>query len=182
MEVLMWIAVGVVTFYFIRWLLRIIFEIWLAKELVYIQVTLPRSDSKLDKEKETKKDFKEKIGIMAMVYKSLHKLDTASLKYSFIDFFFNHIKVSMEMVFKKGQLYFYVVTYEDFVDLVSQQINSVYPDAEIKKLPREDYVKLDRENKNLWTSGIRKDEDKFFPIKTYKYFEEDPLSNLSSNF
>jgi hypothetical protein len=31
------------------------------KRLVYIKITLPRADSKLDKEKETKKDFKEKI-------------------------------------------------------------------------------------------------------------------------
>jgi hypothetical protein len=31
------------------------------KTLVYMKVTLPKTDSKLDKEKETKKDFKEKI-------------------------------------------------------------------------------------------------------------------------
>lgn len=34
------------------------------KHLVYMKVTLPKSDSKLDKEKETK-DFKEKIGMMS---------------------------------------------------------------------------------------------------------------------
>jgi len=154
----------------------------LSKDLVYIQVTLPRSDSKLDKERETKKDFKEKIGIMALVYKSLHKLDAASFKYSFFDFFFRHIKVSMEMVFKEGQLYFYVVTYKEFLDLVSQQINSIYPDAELKPVPREEYVRLDRKSKTMWTSAVSKANDKFFPIKTYKYFEEDPLSNISSNF
>jgi len=39
----------------------LIFELIWAKNLVYMKVTLPKSDSKLDKEKETKKDFKEKI-------------------------------------------------------------------------------------------------------------------------
>lgn len=30
------------------------------KKMVYLRITLPKADSKLDKEKETKKDFKEK--------------------------------------------------------------------------------------------------------------------------
>jgi hypothetical protein len=38
--------------------------------LIYMKVTLPRADSKLDKERETKKDFKEKVGIMTVFYKS----------------------------------------------------------------------------------------------------------------
>jgi hypothetical protein len=32
--------------------------------LVYLKITLPKKDSKLDKEQETKKDFKEKMGMM----------------------------------------------------------------------------------------------------------------------
>jgi hypothetical protein len=41
-------------------LIRFSFEVYYAKNLIYMKVTLPRADSKLDKEKETKKDFKEK--------------------------------------------------------------------------------------------------------------------------
>jgi hypothetical protein len=41
--------------------MRLLFEVSRSKRLVYMKVTLPKSDSKLDKEKETKKDFKEKI-------------------------------------------------------------------------------------------------------------------------
>ena len=105
------IVLAVVLFYFLRWAIRLAAEIIMSKDLVYIEVTLPRSDSKLDKERETKKDFKEKIGIMSLVYKSLHKIDSASFRYSIMDFFLRHVKISLEMVFKKGQLYFYVVTY-----------------------------------------------------------------------
>jgi len=47
-------------------LIRLLFELYYAKNLVYLKVTVPRADSKLDKEKETKKDFKEKIWIMNM--------------------------------------------------------------------------------------------------------------------
>jgi hypothetical protein len=41
-------------------LIRLAVEMVLSRKLAYIQVTLPRTDSKLDKEHETKKDFKEK--------------------------------------------------------------------------------------------------------------------------
>jgi len=55
----------------------LVFEIYYAKNLRYLKVTVPRADSKLDKEKETKKDFKEKIGSMSMFYKAIHKLSEA---------------------------------------------------------------------------------------------------------
>jgi hypothetical protein len=42
-------------------IVRFLFELYYAKNLRYLKVTVPRADSKLDKEKETKKDFKEKI-------------------------------------------------------------------------------------------------------------------------
>ena len=53
------------------------FELYYSKNLRYLKVTVPRADSKLDKEKETKKDFKEKIGTMTMFYKAIHKLSEA---------------------------------------------------------------------------------------------------------
>jgi len=58
-------------------ILRLAFEIWYVKNLVRMKIRLPRSDSKLDKERETKKDFKEKIGQMSMFYKAVHKLAEA---------------------------------------------------------------------------------------------------------
>ena len=36
---------------------RLVFELYYSKNLRYLQITLPRADSKLDKERETKKDF-----------------------------------------------------------------------------------------------------------------------------
>ena len=57
--------------------IRLVFELYYSKNLRYMKVSLPRADSKMDKEKETKKDFKEKIGIMSMFYKAIHKLSEA---------------------------------------------------------------------------------------------------------
>lgn len=75
-------------------------EMILSRKLVYIQVTLPRSDSKLDKEHETKKDFKEKAGIMNLVHNALWKIPSTSLRYTISNFLFGHIKLSYEIVYK----------------------------------------------------------------------------------
>ena len=80
-----WIIGSIVAFFVLRWVIRLAFELWLSRNLVYIQVALPRSDSKLDKEHETKKDFKEKIGIMNLVHNSFWKLSSTSLKYTILN-------------------------------------------------------------------------------------------------
>jgi len=58
-----------------------------------MKVTLPRADSKLDKEQDTKKDFKEKIGIMTLFYKSIHTIGDISAWNTILNFIFNHAKV-----------------------------------------------------------------------------------------
>jgi hypothetical protein len=57
--------------------LRLFFEVSQSKNLRYLRVRVPKADSKLDKEKETKKDFKEKIGMMSIFYKAIHKISEA---------------------------------------------------------------------------------------------------------
>lgn len=168
--------------YLLLKLMRIMYEIYNARRLVYMQITLPRADSKLDKEKETKKDFKEKMGIMSIFYKSIIKISNITFWDSVRDFIFDHAKISMELVYNKGQLSFFVVTYRDYVHLVSQQITSNYPDAEVKEIPASDFPDIKPENYTLRASSIGKINDDIFPIKTYKYFEDDPLSTLTNNF
>jgi hypothetical protein len=123
-------------------LIRLTFEIVTAKKLVYMRVLMPRADSKLDKERETKKDFKEKTGIMSMFYKATHKLSEAGLYDTVMNFFFNHAKISMELVYDKGQVNFYVVTYEQYSNLVQHHITSLYNDAEVQIIDKKDYVDL----------------------------------------
>ena len=168
--------------YLLLKLMRIMYEIYNARRLVYMQITLPRADSKLDKEKETKKDFKEKMGIMSIFYKSIIKISNITFWDSVRDFIFDHAKISMELVYNKGQLSFFVVTYRDYVHLVSQQITSNYPDAEVKEIPASEFPDIKPDNYTLRASSIGKINDDIFPIKTYKYFEDDPLSTLTNNF
>ncbi len=98
-EIALKIATVIALYFFFLWLIRVIFEFYYSKNLVHLKVSVPKSDSKLDKEKETKKDFKEKIGMMNMFYKAIHKLDEAGMKDTILNFFFRHSKVSLEIIY-----------------------------------------------------------------------------------
>jgi hypothetical protein len=62
----------------------------------YVRVMLPRGDSKNDREreKELAKDMKEKIGRMAQVYSSLHKMGELSFIDNVMRWFFDKPKMS----------------------------------------------------------------------------------------
>jgi hypothetical protein len=69
----------ILTYFFWRlfkYLLAFIYDVFNAKRYIWLRVTLPRSDTKVDREKEREiaKDMKEKIARMAQVYRNLHKL------------------------------------------------------------------------------------------------------------
>jgi hypothetical protein len=79
--------------------MRLGYEVMMMPRMRFMKVTLPRADSKLDKEQDTKKDFKEKIGIMTLFYKSVHKISTISAWNTILNFIFCHAKISLEMIY-----------------------------------------------------------------------------------
>jgi len=176
---ILWVIWAILTIKLIRFL----FEIYYAKNLRYLKVTLPRADSKLDKEKETKKDFKEKIGMMSMFYKAIHKLSEAGLRDTFLNFLFRHSKISLELVYKDGEVTFFIVTYKNYVNLVTQHLTSVYTDAEVLVVePKDDYIKIKPKWYSMRAASLWKEHDDVYPIKTYKYLEDDPINNFTNVF
>jgi len=163
-------------------ILRLIFELWYVKNLVRMRIMLPRSDSKLDKERETKKDFKEKIGQMNMFYKAVHKLSEAWLHETILDFFFAHSKLSLELIYEKWEVSFFISTYDSFAPVVAQHITSIYNDAEITIVDKKDYVRLLRPGYKNHAASLGKAHKDYFPIRSYKYLEDDPINNFTNVF
>lgn len=183
-NILAWILIAIIVFVFcvlLLKLIRLLFEIYYAKNLVYLKVTLPRADSKLDKEKETKKDFKEKIWTMSMFYKAIHKISEAGLKDSFMNMIFWHSKISLELIYDKWEVSFFITTYKNYLNLVSQHLTSTYNDAEIKLMWKK-YINLKEKWYTLRAASLWKELDDVFPIKTFKYLEDDPINNFTNVF
>ncbi len=181
-----WLLIIIFWFFFIILSIKAIqltFELWYSKNLRYLKVTLPRADSKLDKEKETRKDFKEKISTMSMFYKAIHKLSEAWLKDTVINGIFGHSKVSLELVYDKWEVFFYIVTFKSYVNLITQHLTSNYNDAEILLVePGAWYINLHEKWYHLRAASLWKENDDVYPIKTFKYLEDDAINNFTNVF
>ena len=119
---------------------------------------------------------------MNLVHNAFWKISTTSLKYTILNWIFNYIKISYEIVYKEGQVYFFLVTYKSIFPTISQAITSIYSDAEVVIRDKKDYINFTGNHSVVRTTSIRKTDDPYFPIKTYKYFEEDPLATITNVF
>lgn len=181
-----WSILGIIGLYIILIAIikaiRLFFEIYTSKHLIYLKVTLPRADSKLDKEKETKKDFKEKVWMMSMFYKAVNKIWEAGMWETIMNFFFSHSKISMELAYDMGQVHFYISIYKWHKNLIVQHITSIYNDAEVLELDKKDYIDLKPRGYRARAASLWKEHDDVFPIRTFKYMEDDALNNFTNVF
>lgn len=94
---------------------------------------------------------------------------------------------SLEIIGKEGIAHFYIRSPKNYRSLVESALYAQYPGVEIKQV--DDYVFdvpaiIPNEEWTLWGSDFTLMKDDAYPIKTYKYFDEDvtgkmidPLSN-----
>ena len=86
--------------------------------------------------------------------------------------------LSLEMASSIDGVRFYVYTPRIFKNFVESQIYAQYPDAEIREAV--DYTKSIGSNANISATEISLEKDFTFPIKTFRDFEVDPLSAITS--
>lgn len=179
-----WLWVLIVIFgiyYAIKWIIRIMRFIYLhkiSKELVYLKVALPRSDSKMDQEKRIEKDFKEKVAVMAQLYRALYEIRELNLWNLLKTKLWQADNVSFELFVEKHQLNFYVVTNKYYQNIIEKQITTFYKDADIQ-VTKEPYDLFERGKKSKSYFMYTK-RDYWFPINSYKSLEQDPLNELAN--
>jgi hypothetical protein len=175
------IIIGVVASYFyILRMTRRIYKILEHKNRVFMKVTMPRDDSQKDKEKEVEKDFREKIALMAQFYRNLEETREMNMWNKLKAIVFKHNTFSFELVAEHKQVHFYVSSPKYFAEIVEKQITSYYPDAEV--VPTDGpFVAVPKGNKMKGYYAYLK-KPYWFPLKTYKKIENDPLNDLTNIF
>ncbi len=157
------------------------FRYWYAfsrsKKFVSMKVLLPRQETKIDQEKRTEKDFKEKIAIMEQLFRALWEIKSLNFYQMLKFWFFRFITISFEMYVEKGQLTMYVVTSPDLVSIVEKQVTAFYPDAEVTLQSTPD----------IWPKGMKlvaynmMTAKKFmYPIRYYEQMQDDPLNGIAN--
>lgn len=149
-----------------------------AKGFVYMRVELTRDDSKLDNEKRTEKDFKEKVAIMQQLYRAIFEISELNIWNIIKTATWQNEFVSFEMFLERKELHFYVVTLPYYQALVEKQITSFYPNANVF-IEHKPYLLRQRGNKiNGFYFHLK---NRFeFPIKMYDTMEHDPLNDLAN--
>src|SRR3989339_53458 len=163
-------------------LLRFWYALHRRKHLKYMKITLPREDSQKDKEQATEKDFKEKMGNMEQLFRGLHEIRELTLTNRIRVWLFDHAIVSFELFVEKKELSFYVVTDEYYSDIVEKQITSFYSSADVQIFDKPYTLdNVDPKQKNRILGYYMHQFNKFwFPLKTYKTLENDPLNDLTN--
>ncbi|MFC1655274.1 type IV secretory system conjugative DNA transfer family protein [Patescibacteria group bacterium] len=142
-----------------------------------MRITLPREDTQKDKDKQVEKDFREKIGVMDQFYRNIHEIRELSISNRIRNFFLNLDVVSFEMVAMSREVNFYVVTYPFYQHIIEKQITSYYPDADIQ-LTEAYTVDPPGNKQRCFFAHLSK--DSWYPIKTYKKIENDPLNDMTN--
>ena len=151
-----------------------------SKKLVYMRVLIPRKESKKDREEQNEKDFKEVISVMEQLFRAVYELKELSLKNMIRTWIWNLDTVSFETVYEKKQVYFYVVTYDWYAGLIEKQITSYYTDAEIEFT---EPVKIKKEKgRHTRAYYLYQKRNFYYPIRTYKDIESDPLNDIANVF
>ncbi len=165
--------------YLIKRALRFMHHLNQEKARVFLKITLPREDSAKDKEKETEKDFREKISIMAQLYRNLHETMELNLVNSLKVKIFKHNIFTFELVAHEKVMEFFITTPHYYQQIVEKQISSYYPNADIEVMSSYELIKPGSKVKGFFAFT---EKDFWFPIKTYKVVENDPLNDFSSIF
>ena len=161
-------------------LLRFMHMHRMAKNLVYMKVELPRSDSKIDQEKRTEKDFKEKVAIMSQLYRAVYEIRELNLWNLIKTKIWQADNISFELFIEKQQLSFYVVMNKEYERIMEKQITTFYNDADIK-ISTKPYD-LFTKGKSVKSYYMYTKREYWYPINTYKNLEQDPLNDTTNVF
>lgn len=163
----------------VRMAAKFLFIMWQNRTHVCLQIRTPREDSTKDNEKKEEKDFKEKLSIMEQCFRNIHELSELSLRNIIKTTLFDSNIISFDIVAQKKVIDFYLVTPKVYRELLEKQITSYYPNADI--IPMEKYKLVNPGNKlRLYFAYLT--QPFWFPFKTYKYSENDPLNDLTNIF
>lgn len=152
------------------------YDVLNAKRMEYFKIIMPRGDSKSDREreKEIAKDMKEKIGRMAQVYWTTHKLGELSFMDNVYRYFFEKPKATFILHYENWKLYYIVGTYPEYRRILESAIAAQYADASMESIHDPDLFPL----KYYSIIPLEPEKEWAYPIRTYKQLADDPMNNV----
>jgi hypothetical protein len=150
-----------------------------ANDLVFLEITAPRLDSKTDYDKRQEKDFREKVTTMVQFFRALTELSEINLANTIKSMLWDFEKVSFEILMDQKELKFIVVVDKYFQSILEKQVTSFFPSANIEIIEDYEFKTPGSIVRGYYMHTIN---DFWFPIKGTKEMENDPLNDLANVF
>lgn len=179
LNLLVWAVILFIGLKLLRKFARDIFILHQNRSHVCLKIRVPREDSTKDNEKKEDKDFKEKVSLMEQCFRNIHELSELSLTNIIRTTLFDSNIISFEIVAQKKVIDFYLITPAIYRELLEKQITAYYQDADI--IPVENY-QITSPGQHLRMYFAYLTQPFWFPFKTYKTTENDPLNDLTNIF
>ena len=146
-----------------------------AKNMVFLQVKIPKKDSDQDKNQDNIQWMKNNIQLMEQVLKNMYWIFDGSILWKF----FWQKWVSLNMVVEKEIIKFIVWMPKEYKDSFDKTISSFYPGCTTDEIipPK----MLEAWKYWFWWYFVLSKDDAF-PIKNYEKFEADPMDSILSSF
>jgi len=157
---------------------RLVYAFKHSKNLITMKVLLPRSDSKVDEEKRTEKDWKEKMALMEQLYRALWEVKTLNVWSMLHTWIWRFNTMSFELFVENNEITFYVIVRPSLASIVEKQITSFYHTAE---------VTIEEKAPDIWPKGnqlvgyyMKLHKHFKFPLRYYENMQDDPLNDISN--
>lgn len=179
LNLLIYLVILVILLKVLRALAKFLFILWQNTSHICLQIRVPREDSTKDSEKKEEKDFKEKLSIMEQCFRNIHEISELSLRNIIKTTLFDSNIISFDIVARNKVIDFYLTTPAVYRELLEKQITAYYPHADIVPVPK---YQLANKGNRLRMYFAYATQPYWFPFKTYKYMENDPLNSLTNIF
>lgn len=150
------------------------------EEMVFLQILVPKKESKEDKETSSEQfssgqDFKEVIGVMDHLFQSLYGIYNSS----FTRFLTGQHFLSLEYAALAGEILFFIVCPKRLASTLEKQLTSFYPDVIIDEV--QDY-NIFTPDSFVAAETLLPAKDFSFSFKTYPEMKSDPLNAITNAF
>jgi len=167
------IAIGI--YFLVQYLRRVTlyyYQLQKTKSWVMLKISIPKE--RFAEENEQRMDFRELAGVIEPFFANLESLFDPKLQRKIS----GQDHISVEIVSKKGLVFFYIGVPIVFKEAIEKNILAQYPDVVVEVDKERGFSIFKDMQGEIAAANLRLLKKFFFPIKTYRYLEYDPLNGI----
>ncbi|MCX6812840.1 MAG: type IV secretion system DNA-binding domain-containing protein [Candidatus Berkelbacteria bacterium] len=166
------VVVGILIYLAIKKRLLYKYQLEKTKDWLMLKISIPKE--RVVEQTEERLDFREMAGVIEPFFSNLEALFDPKLGKKIV----GQDHISVEIISKKGLVSFYIGTPVALKESIEKSILSQYPDAIVEVDETREFSIFKNIKGEIAASNLRLLKKFFFPIKTYRHLEYDPLNGI----